>query len=39
MRSLADIQPAGSPLSDSFQHFLAGANPTNLVSRIFASLR
>jgi beta-mannosidase len=38
MRSLADIQPAGSPLSDSFQHFLAGANLTNLFSRFFASL-
>jgi len=37
MRSLADIQPAGSLLSDSFQHFLAGANLTNLISRIFSS--
>jgi beta-mannosidase len=35
VRSLADVRPAGSPLSDRIQHHRAGLRPASLLTRVF----
>ena len=34
VRSLADVRPAGSPLSDRIQHYRAGLRPASLLTRV-----
>jgi len=34
VRSLADVCPAGSPLSNRLRHLLAGLHPVSLITRL-----
>ncbi len=38
VRSLADVKPAGTALSDRIQHLLIGLKPANLVGQLFSRL-